>query len=185
VSEEETEDEDEAEHSPEEAATSVASSTAQDSEAAPLPPTIVAPTPQQAPSRPGILPRLFSGPRRSASTPSQSQDDSTQASNGSRPASRVGAETPKSKRPKFKRNKDTKGSTYNFGTEKDVLGIVLLEINKAEDLPRLKNSMFPLSALPPCRRLINLYSDQNRVGHGSFRGRLILQKGFPNSGHKA
>lgn len=111
-------------------------------EPAPVPPTIVAPAPQQAPSGRGILPRLFSSARRPGLTPSQSYDSSTQVEGSSRPASRSGAETPKSKRPRFKRGRGPKGSTYNFGAEKDVLGIVLLEVNKAEDLPKLKNSMF-------------------------------------------
>jgi hypothetical protein len=43
----------------------------------------------------------------------------------------------KKSRPKFKRSK---ASEYNFATNSDVLGIVLLEIVGAENLPRLKNS---------------------------------------------
>jgi phosphatidylserine decarboxylase len=148
VTDEETEEEDEPEQpSAEEAIIPVAPvgtistpPAAPELEAAPVPPTIVAPAPQQAPSRPGILPRLFSSSRRPGLTPSQSHDDSTPTT-GSRPASRSGAETPKAKRPKFKRGRGTKDSTYNFGAEKDVLGIVLFEVNKAEDLPKFKNSM--------------------------------------------
>ncbi|PVF95541.1 hypothetical protein CPB86DRAFT_863907 [Serendipita vermifera] len=107
-----------------------------------VPPIIVAPAPE-LPTKPGFLPRLFSGTRRPNLTPAQSYDDSTAQSSSaptSRPASRSGATTPsKGKRPKFKRARGEKGSAYNFGAEKDVLGIVMLEINKAEDLPKLKN----------------------------------------------
>ncbi|KAG8837523.1 hypothetical protein FRB91_008079, partial [Serendipita sp. 411] len=64
------------------------------------------------------------------------EDNTTSAT--SAPSSRPS--TPgKAKRPRFKRGSGDKGSTYNFGAEKDVLGIVLLEVNKAEDLPKLKN----------------------------------------------
>jgi phosphatidylserine decarboxylase len=109
-----------------------------------VPPIVVAPAPE-TPTKPGFLPRLFSGTRRPGLTPSQSYDDSAQPSSAptSRPASRSGAATPsKGKRPKFKRSRGEKGSAYNFGAEKDVIGIIMLEINKAEDLPKLKNSEF-------------------------------------------
>lgn len=43
----------------------------------------------------------------------------------------------KKRRPKFKRSK---ASEYNFATNSDILGIVMLEIAGAENLPRLKNS---------------------------------------------
>jgi phosphatidylserine decarboxylase len=110
-----------------------------------VPPIIVAPVPEPA-SRSGILPRLFSASRRPASTPSLSTDDS--ATPSPRPASRGDTSTPSnSKRPKFGRSRTGKESAYNFGGEKDVLGIVLLEVNRAEDLPKLKNSGFPTTEL--------------------------------------
>jgi len=72
-----------------------------------------------------------------------SNDDSTQGATSapsSRPSSRNDTSTPsKTRRPKFGRSRTGKESAYNFGGEKDVLGIVLLEVNKAEDLPKLKN----------------------------------------------
>ncbi|KAG9034805.1 hypothetical protein FS842_003775, partial [Serendipita sp. 407] len=106
-------------------------------EAAATLPTIVAPAPQPSTSKPGLLPRLFSSSSRRGLTSSQSTEDNTTSAT-SAPSSRPS--TPgKAKRPRFKRGSGDKGSTYNFGAEKDVLGIVLLEVNKAEDLPKLKN----------------------------------------------
>lgn len=146
-----------------------------------VPPVVVSPVPEPA-TRPRILPRLFSSSRRSALTPSQSNDDSAQGASSapsSRPASRGDNSTSsKSRRPKFGRSRTGKESAYNFGGEKDVIGIVLLEVNKAEDLPKLKNS-----------KLIELFfdrwltsrSDENRMGHGSIYGCLLFKKGFPYS----
>ncbi|CAG7849378.1 Phosphatidylserine decarboxylase proenzyme 3 {ECO:0000303/PubMed:19286980} {ECO:0000255/HAMAP-Rule:MF_03209}; Contains: RecName: Full=Phosphatidylserine decarboxylase 3 beta chain {ECO:0000305}; Contains: RecName: Full=Phosphatidylserine decarboxylase 3 alpha chain {ECO:0000305} [Serendipita indica DSM 11827] len=99
-------------------------------------PEIVAPIPEPISSRPGLLPRLFStSSRRGLTQPQQPAEESTSTSAPSSRPSTPG----KSKRPKFRRGRSDKGSTYNFGGEKDVLGIVLLEVNKAEDLPKLKN----------------------------------------------
>jgi phosphatidylserine decarboxylase len=50
--------------------------------------------------------------------------------------------TSKKRRPKFKRSK---ASEYNFATNSDILGIVMLEIISAENLPRLKNSKWVFS----------------------------------------
>lgn len=110
----------------------------------PPPSIIVAPAPQPSqPSRPGILPRLFSGSRKSGLTLTQPNDDTSATLSTSAPASQPSSRsaTPsKMKRPKFKRGRGEKGGAYNFGADKDVVGIVLLEVNKAEDLPKLKNS---------------------------------------------
>jgi phosphatidylserine decarboxylase len=114
-----------------------------------VPPVIVVPVPEHA-SRQGILPRLFSASRRQSSTTLPSNDDSTTLSSRSRsrPASRGDTSTPsKPKRPRFSRSRTRKQGAYNFGGEKDVLGIVLLEVNKAEDLPKLKNSEFSKTEL--------------------------------------
>ena len=40
------------------------------------------------------------------------------------------------------RNRKTRGY-YNFSTENDIQGIVILEILAATDLPEIKNSAFP------------------------------------------
>ena len=97
---------------------------------------VAAPIPEPSPTRAGLLPRLFSSSSRRGLTQPQSAEETPLSS---APSSRPG--TPgRMKRPKFKRGTGEKGSTYNFGGEKDILGIVLLEVNKAEDLPKLKNS---------------------------------------------
>jgi hypothetical protein len=47
--------------------------------------------------------------------------------------------TTKSGRPRFKRG-SSKPVSYNLGTHNDVLGIVMIEIEGATDLPKLPNS---------------------------------------------
>jgi phosphatidylserine decarboxylase len=52
------------------------------------------------------------------------------------------------KRKKFRRSWTNHGKAgYNFSTENDIKGIVMLEIQGATDLPHLKNSMSPPSFL--------------------------------------
>ena len=46
------------------------------------------------------------------------------------------------------RNRKKTGD-YNFSTENDIQGIVMLEILGATDLPRIKNSAFPTSPTIP------------------------------------
>ena len=46
-----------------------------------------------------------------------------------------------SSRKLFKKKKDSKGKEYNLGGNKGVLGIVVMEIQSASDLPKLKNSL--------------------------------------------
>ncbi len=55
-------------------------------------------------------------------------------------AATSGATTPggRPRRPTFRKGKH-KMTDYNFNNEKDILGIVILEVQGAEDLPRLKN----------------------------------------------
>ncbi len=43
---------------------------------------------------------------------------------------------------KFRRSWAAKGKDYNFNAANDILGIVMLEIQSAKDLPKLKNSMW-------------------------------------------
>ena len=40
----------------------------------------------------------------------------------------------------FKKKRSKKRSDYNFSAANDIMGIVMLEIKGATDLPRLKNS---------------------------------------------
>ena len=90
---------------------------------------IIAPTPTKSgPS--GLLPRVFT-PRPSASH-KESSEGAASSENGSRPTSRTGI-----KRPSFRKGFD---SSYNFAsTNNDIVGIVMIDIAGAEDLPKLKN----------------------------------------------
>jgi phosphatidylserine decarboxylase len=118
-------------------------------------PVIVSPRPTKPPQSPSFLPRVFT-PRLprftpqnvstststdpavltplidnlSAKPPTPSQSPSA-TSRSAIPGRRV-------RRPRFRRNK--KGTDYSFSTGNDILGIVMLEIGGAEDLPKLKNS---------------------------------------------
>jgi len=85
---------------------------------------------------PGLLPKVFSpSPRRPSLTPKDSYD-STHSPHPSRPSSSASKVRP------GKMGKRTK-SHYNFNSGNDILGIVMLEVNRAEDLPKLKNSEYP------------------------------------------
>jgi phosphatidylserine decarboxylase len=46
----------------------------------------------------------------------------------------------KAKKNKFRRSWSAKKAEYNFSAGNDILGIVMLEVNGGEDLPKLKNS---------------------------------------------
>lgn len=46
----------------------------------------------------------------------------------------------KEKKRKFRKSKKARGGEYHFNPENDVLGIVMLEISCANDLPKLSNS---------------------------------------------
>ncbi|KAG8879321.1 hypothetical protein FRB98_005717 [Tulasnella sp. 332] len=98
-------------------------------------PAVAGPTP--APVKPshsssgGLLPRIIA-PIRPSLSPRLSSGDVLPGSDTSRPPSRT-----KKIRPNFKR---TFNSDYNFATNmNDTVGIVMLEVNRAEDLPKLKN----------------------------------------------
>ena len=119
-------------------------------------PVIASPQPTKPPQSPSFLPRVFT-PRLSRLT-SQNNVPSTTTTDSATPApvdsltakprtlsqspagSRSGTPANRVKRPRFKRNK--KGTDYSFSTDNDILGIVMLEIACAEDLPKLKNSAF-------------------------------------------
>ncbi|KAG8974217.1 hypothetical protein FRC05_007793 [Tulasnella sp. 425] len=98
------------------------------------PPPILTPSSSQSlkpPSTsPGFLPKVLSpGPR--SATSGKEYFEGAQTPEGSRPASRTGK-----KRPSFKKQFD---SNFNFTSNNDIVGIVMLEIQGAEDLPKLKN----------------------------------------------
>jgi phosphatidylserine decarboxylase len=114
------------------------------------------------PSAPGFIPKIF--PRRYASAPPDPRShsapttpnlDSPTTFSPSTPTptlashlrSTTGSTVPSvaptsAKRRHFKRKWATRQKTdYNFSASNDILGIVLLEIQGATDLPRLKNSL--------------------------------------------
>jgi phosphatidylserine decarboxylase len=74
-----------------------------------------------------------------------------------------------------------KSGAFELEADNDIVGIVMLEIHSATDLPRLRNSELLEPLLYP--RLIGFESDAYRVGYGPFRGRLIRQEGFSNARH--
>lgn len=55
----------------------------------------------------------------------------------------------KEKKRKFRRSRKAGGGEYHFNPENDVLGIVMLEISCANDLPKLSNSMHIPSSRDP------------------------------------
>jgi phosphatidylserine decarboxylase len=99
------------------------------------------------PSPSGLIPKIF--PKRSSSA---SGGESTSAPGGavSSPASGVAAPPPSSsssmsttgKKKRF-RHWSSKKADYNFSADNDILGIVILEVQGATDLPRLSNSKSP------------------------------------------
>ena len=124
------------------------------------PPSVKTPTP----SRPGTfknIPRIF--PRRSNSARPQLESPKTPSASPSRaspphspsPAASspgTGTATPTlasprpsvSSRAKFRKSwgGGSKKTDYNFSAANDIIGIVMLEIQSAADLPRLKNSEY-------------------------------------------
>ena len=78
---------------------------------------------------------------------------------------------------------NSKGKGYNFNAANDIMGIVMLEIQGAQDLPKLKNSTFSLQLLSICRASDSRCSDSNGLGHGPLRRRVVWKEGFPNSCH--
>jgi hypothetical protein len=61
------------------------------------------------------------------------------------PSRTASSSSTKSGRPRFKRG-SSKPTSYNLGAHKDVLGIVMIEIEGATDLPKLPNSALSHSA---------------------------------------
>ena len=117
---------------------------------APSLPTIAAsPLPGKAPSTPGFIPRmltprLFSSSGSSSATAVPPVTDYLSAkpipSTTPSRSSSLGGETPGAQRKKRKFKRRVKDNEYAFSAGKDILGIVMLEIAGAEDLPKLKSS---------------------------------------------
>ena len=66
-------------------------------------------------------------------------DSSTSTPNSPGP---ITTQDTKEKKRKFRRSRKAGGGEYHFNPENDVLGIVMLEISCANDLPKLSNSMW-------------------------------------------
>ena len=98
----------------------------------------------------------------------------------------VGVDGDGGKKKRFRR----KGSeAYKFDSEaNDVVGIVMLEIQGAVDLPRFKNSELSLSSstrvVLRAKCLSLPFSDSDWMGHGPLRRRLVRQKGVQNTRDK-
>jgi hypothetical protein len=148
----------------------------------PSPTTPSLPPSQQAryflPSIPKILTRR---PVRRSSTPPDTlpspQSQSTSTSRQSSVATPIAGRRKKIPGPWHGR----KSGAFELEADNDIVGIVMLEIHGATDLPRLRNSEL-LKALPH-GRLIRFESDAYWVGYGPFCGRLIRQEGLSNPHH--
>ncbi|KZT53676.1 hypothetical protein CALCODRAFT_41540 [Calocera cornea HHB12733] len=103
------------------------------------PPTLLVPPPNAFTLKPA--------PRRQASVDSTISVSSVASKPSSRPSTPPqgpGPMTPggKHRRPIFRRGRASRSSDYNFSVsaQSDILGIVMLEIQSADDLPKIKNS---------------------------------------------
>jgi len=130
----------------------------------------------QSPSSPGFFPRLLTrkiGSRRNsadvatlasiataATTPPDAETPTPTAGGGDAsvtptqgsvtPTAVVSAVPASKKRPKFQRGWSTnKKAEYSLLQQQDVVGIVMLEIQGAEDLPKIRNSEYHLCLNPP------------------------------------
>jgi phosphatidylserine decarboxylase len=109
---------------------------------------------------PGFIPKIF--PRRHPFAPSVEAKASPPTTPGAESFATLSPHTPTptmatqqrsaslspeptgvKKRP-FKKKWSSKKPDYNFSAENDIVGIVMLEIRGASDLPKLKNSALPL-----------------------------------------
>lgn len=64
-----------------------------------------------------------------------------------------GAATPTSsaaRRARFRKSWSAKNTDYNLGGNNDILGIVMLEVKNASDLPKLKNSTYDALRIRSC-----------------------------------
>ncbi|KAL4264791.1 Phosphatidylserine decarboxylase proenzyme 2 [Pleurotus pulmonarius] len=109
----------------------------------PMPPPTATPVPTTAKSS-GFIPKMkfrrassnVTSSTVTASTPTASTPSTPSATTPSSSNLDVGA-APSGKKKRFRKNK-THGEYY-FGASNDIVGIVMLEIHGADDLPRLKN----------------------------------------------
>jgi phosphatidylserine decarboxylase len=94
------------------------------------------------PHRPSFIPKFH---RRPSSTPippdSGTASDTTPVPLRGPPGSDNAL---KGKRRKFRKSWSAKKAEYNLSAGNDIMGIVMLEVNSAEDLPKLKNREPPI-----------------------------------------
>lgn len=77
------------------------------------------------------------------------------------------------KKTKFRKSWATKKVDYNFSAANDIMGIVMLEIQGATDLPRLKNSMWCLFGCRPRAGTYLFCSYAHGLGYGPIYRDII------------
>jgi hypothetical protein len=109
---------------------------------APVPQPTGSKFPFKALKRPSFVSRSSSTAPSTA--PSTALTVETASPAGSRPTTPGGD---KEKKKRFRRGKKGRSSEYNLDTSRDMLGIVMLEIVGAENLPKLRNSGLTLTSV--------------------------------------
>lgn len=132
----------------------------------PPPTTLSVPKALKSPRFPKF-PRMLPSRQNSLDSTQSSTSGTLPASSASTTSMPASANTKK----KFRRSwvQTRKKSDYNFDPGNDILGIVLLEIKGAEDLPKLKNSMLRSIMMLTCLSFVDKllsYSNAYWVGHG-------------------
>ena len=105
-------------------------------------------TPTPSPKSVGALAKFF--PKRSQTQRMDSSDSTLTTDSSaslSSPQGSITTQDTKDKRRRFRKSRKAGGGGYHLNPENDVLGIVMLEIKGAKDLPKLSNSM----CVPCCR----------------------------------
>jgi len=105
-----------------------------------LPGKTKTPTPPQKSG--GGLAKFFPGKRRQSSRSNSFDSGLATDSSASTPSKTVATQDVKEKKRRPGRSRKARGGEYSFNPENDVLGIVMLEIKGAGDLPKLSNSAY-------------------------------------------
>jgi phosphatidylserine decarboxylase len=85
-----------------------------------------------------FFPKRVQSQRMDSSDSTLTTDSSVSVSSPQRP---IAAQDAKEKKRRFRKSRKAGGGEYLLNPENDVLGIVMLEIKGAKDLPKLSNSM--------------------------------------------
>jgi phosphatidylserine decarboxylase len=91
------------------------------------------------PCTPGLIPKIFPS-RSNTGSSATSVSVPTLESGAPLAQQRTSGTSSTTKKPKFGKSWARKKSDYNFNAGNDIMGIVMLEVQGATDLPRLKNS---------------------------------------------